>query len=171
MIRLQEIARDADIAILIIHHLRKRSVFDGTKINIERIRGSSVISQVPRSVWAIERPSAIEPETNRLQQIKNNMVRYPSPIGFQITDTGLTWMDAPLEPKLETNRDRVCDLLSALLADGPMSARQMREEVQGAGFGSSTLWRAKQALGIVSKRQEGHWTWALPTLKIGSQAD
>lgn len=169
LIGLQELARDLDIAVLIIHHLRKRSVFDGTKINLERIRGSSVIGQVPRSVWAIDRPSPIEPETNRVQQIKNNLTRFPEAIGFIIEESGLRWVDAPSEPSRESDKDRVCDLLEALLADGPMLAEQIQKEVRDAGFGTSTLWRAKKALGIISERREGHWKWAMPTLKIGRQ--
>jgi len=169
MIKLAEVARDADIAVLIIHHLRKRSIFDGAKINLDRVRGSSAIVQIARCVWAIDRPSPINPETCRLQQIKNNLSRYPDPLGFNITDAGLVWVDAPDEPRIETTTDKACDLLLALLADGPMPATEIFEEGKGAGLSEDALRRAKKVLGIESIKQQGMWRWTMPTLKIGRQ--
>lgn len=169
MIKLAEIARDADIAILIIHHLRKKGIFDGAKINLDRVRGSSAIVQIARCVWAIDRPSPINPETNRLQQIKNNLARYPDPLGFNITDAGLVWVDTPEEPRIETTTDRACDLLLTLLEAGPKPATEIYKEGEGAGLSKDALRRGKNALGITIYKQKNKWWWDMPRQKIGRQ--
>jgi len=163
--RLAGLAQQTQIAILVVHHLRKRGMLDGGKIDLDRVRGSSAIVQLPRCVWALDRPDPLTPEHMRLQQIKNNLARYPDPCGFEISDRGITFCDAPTEPQVETQRGKAADLLLALLKDGPMPAADIYEEGKGAGISQRTLQRAKQAVGIVAVRKEGCWFWALPSDK------
>jgi len=164
--RLAALARDTQIAVLVVHHLRKRGMLDDNKINLDRVRGSSAIVQIPRCVWAIDRPDPLTPDVIRLSQIKNNLARFPEPIGFEISETGITWREAPTEPEAPTQREQAADLLLTLLKDGPRLATELYEEAEQAGISKITLKRAKKALGVVAVRKEGHWWWALPARKI-----
>lgn len=54
--------------------------------------------------------------------------------------------------------------LLAILADGPVSAKQIKREADEAGHSQITLKRAKQALGVEAIKDgfKAGWTWALP---------
>jgi putative DNA primase/helicase len=61
--------------------------------------------------------------------------------------------------------------LSDLLADGPMPAKDIFREANGAGYSMATIRRAQKALGVVAERdgfgKGGTWKWKLPA--IGAQ--
>ena len=160
---LAKLAQGTGLALLVIHHLRKKGLFDSGKIDLDRVRGSSVIVQWARVVLAIDCPNPEqEPDRVRLSQIKNNLARYPKPLGFEISERGVGFGEAPEPPRIETQLDKSCDLLLALLADGPMPANDLFEECEGAGLSKITLRRAKKKLGIVALRQDNRWLWSLP---------
>ena len=50
------------------------------------------------------------------------------------------------------------------MADGPRSAKEVKNEARNAGIAERTLWRAKSALGMIAKKTGcgGGWTWELP---------
>ncbi|MBM4431915.1 MAG: hypothetical protein FJ026_16440, partial [Chloroflexi bacterium] len=160
--QLAELAMRAHVPILGVHHLRKRGMLDNGRIELDRVRGSSAIVQLARCVWAIDRPDPLTPDTIRLQQIKNNLARWPDPCGFEVTQGGVKFTDAPTEPKEPTQRDKAVDLLLTLLKDGPMLATDIYAEGEGAALSQMTLKRAKKALGVVAKREDNKWWWALP---------
>lgn len=156
------LARNERIAVLVIHHLRKKGIVDSSSIDLDRVRGSSVITQMARVVWAIDLPDPLTPRKVRLQMIKNNLAQFPDPLGFDISDDGLVFGDAPQEPRLETQRDKAADLIISLLNKGPRLATEMYEEAEGMGLSTASMKRAKKALGVVAVRNEGHWWWSLP---------
>lgn len=160
--KLADLAQRHHIAVLVVHHLRKKGMLDGGKIDLDRVRGSSAIVQIPRCVWAIDKPDPLMPDHIRLQQLKNNLSRFPEPCGFEITEAGITFTDAPSEPVVETQRDKAADLIMSLLRDGPVLATEIYQEAEGAAIGKATVKRAKKALGVVARRKEGRWWWALP---------
>lgn len=162
--QLAELARDTGKPVLLTHHLRKRGILDlDDKITLDRIRGSGVISQTARAVWAIDIPDPNQPDRRRLSLVKCNLSgNRPEPLGFTIADGGLTFGTAPETPKKETQLDRACDLLRTLLDDGPMTQRDIEAESKGAAIGWRTVERAKDTLGIVVSRVSGCWLWALP---------
>lgn len=161
--QLAELAMRTQVPILAVHHLRKKGLLDNGKVNLDRVRGSSAIVQLARCVWAIDRPDQLTPDAIRLQQIKNNLARWPDPCGFEITQQGVIFTDAPTEPREPTQREKAADLLLTLLRDGPMLAKDIYAEGEGAALGKNTLLRAKKALGIVANKKAQHWYWALPT--------
>jgi hypothetical protein len=166
---LAELARDTTKPVILTHHLRKRGILDlADKVSLDRLRGSSAITQTARVVWAIDSPDPNSPEDRRLSVIKNNLARFPEPIGFRIDDTGLVFGDAPEPPRQETQLDRATDLLQALLGDGPMPSTDLETEAQGAGISWSTMNRAKDRLGIVARRKDDRWYWALPVKEQGA---
>ena len=164
--KLAALARNAQLPVLVTHHLRKKSMFDDEKIQLDRVRGSSVITQLARVVWAIDRPDPYLPDHVRLFMIKNNVARFPEPVGFEISAQGVIFGEAPEEPQQESQRDKAADLLLTLLREEPVLASEVYAEGEGAAIGKNTLKRAKKALGVVAVRKEGHWWWSLPARQI-----
>ena len=159
---LAALARDCQKPILLTHHLRKRGMLDTEgEVDLDRVRGISTILQYARVIWAIDTPDLTNKETKRLSVIKSNLAKKPKPIGFTINDT-IEFTDAPEKPRNETRVDQAADLLQALLEKTPKSAAEILDEFEQAGFSKSGLYRAKDALGIVSIRKEGRWLWSLP---------
>lgn len=159
---LAALARDCQKPILLTHHLRKRGMLDTEgEVDLDRVRGISTILQYARVIWAIDTPDLTNKETKRLSVIKSNLGKKPKPIGFTINDT-IEFTDAPEKPRNETRVDQAADLLLALLEKEPKSAAEILDEFEQAGFSKSGLYRAKDALGVVSIRKEGRWVWSLP---------
>ncbi|MGA3845971.1 AAA family ATPase [Ralstonia nicotianae] len=68
-------------------------------------------------------------------------------------------------------KDEARDFLSGLLADGPVNARELRKDADGAGFSWPTIHRAAAELGVEKRKlgmKEG-WVWALS--KISGSED
>jgi len=159
---LARLARDTGKPVLLVHHLRKRGVLDvGDGINLDRIRGSSAIVQHARVVWAVDVPDPLTTDRKRLSCIKNNLARFPEPVGFEIHGIGLDFVDAPEVPRQETAQGQAADLLLSLLADGRMRSTAIKEHVEGAGLSWASAKKAKARMGIVSVREGQTWYWAL----------
>lgn len=159
---LAALARDCQKPILLTHHLRKRGMLDTEgEVDLDRVRGISTILQYARVIWAIDTPDLTNKDTKRLSVIKSNLAKKPKPIGFTINDT-IEFTDAPEKPRNETRVGQAADLLLALLEKEPKGAAEILDEFEQAGFSKSGLYRAKDALGVVSIRKEGRWVWSLP---------
>jgi archaellum biogenesis ATPase FlaH len=160
---LAELARDTGKPIILTHHLRKRSLFDSSEsVTLDRVRGSSGITQLARMVWAVDAPDPKKPECRRLSVIKSNLAPKPEPLGFEVKDGGLLFGEAPELPRPETQVDRAVELLEVLLRKGPMASTVIEEEAKGAAISQNTMRRAKEKLGIVVKKMNNRWYWALP---------
>ncbi len=102
------------------------------------------IVQFSRIVWALSCPDATNKETKRLEQIKNNLGRFPEAIGMIATEKGMDFGKAPTVPHVETVSERVGDLLLELLASGPMKQKDIEGELNGAGISLVTAKRVKK---------------------------
>jgi hypothetical protein len=59
--------------------------------------------QFARIVWALPCPDAANRQTKRLEQIKNNLGRFPAPIGMTPSaESGIDFGVAPGTPHVET---------------------------------------------------------------------
>lgn len=162
-----ELAKDTNKPLIITHHLRKRSNFDGEKITLDRLRDSSVIAQRARIIWAIDAPDDDDKENRRLYVIKNNLSRFPEEIGYRVTDRGLSFGNAPLPPRKETQLDRAMELLKTFLAKEPQKSWAIEEEAKNAAISMDTMRRAKEKLGINAVKVDNSWFWSLP-VKMGN---
>lgn len=65
------------------------------------------------------------------------------------------------------------EFLRELLADGPVSSRQIRTDAEGAGHSWRTIQRAKKALGLeaVKDGMKGAWKWQLYTKDANETED
>lgn len=160
---LARLARDLNKPILVTHHLRKKSVFEGDTITLDRLRGSSAIVQMARIVWAIDTPDPQSKQWKRLQVIKSNLSKFPDPIGFEINEnTGVSYGLAPSAPEPERVIDQASDLLMDLLQRQPRAAKEVIEEFNQAGISQATMKRAKDKLKVVSRKDKDGWMWSLP---------
>ena len=153
------------IAVLLVHHVRKRGELEPTKVTLDRVRGSSTITQFCRSVIALYRlEEGDQTAPVRMECIKSTFCAPAQPMGFVITGAGLEFCDAPEPAREESQLDRACELLLALLRDGPVASIKLQEEADGAGVSWDTMKRAKRRLGVVARRdgKEKRWYWALP---------
>lgn len=159
-------ARDSGKAMLVLHHLRKKGLQDGgdTGISLDRVRGSSAIVQAARLVWALDAPDPLQPARKRLSVLKSSLARFPDPVGLEIDDAGVHFGAAPEPPREESQLDKACDLLKALLRKSPVAQTDLQEEATGAGISWDTMKRAKKRLGVVANRdgRQQRWYWALP---------
>ena len=63
-----------------------------------------------------------------------------------------------------TTSDEAAEFLAGLLADGPVRAKEIKADADGAGFAWRTMQRASSNLGVEKRKlgvKEG-WEWALP---------
>ncbi len=156
-----DVARDSQKPVIITHHLRKRSLLDGGALTLDRVRGSTAIAQVTRVVWALDNPNA-ESDGLRLSVIKSNLSTFPSPLGMTIVDDGVHFGDAPTEPVKKSALDRALDFLECELAGGARRADDVLADARLAGVSERTLYRARDALKVLTSKSCGVLMWQLP---------
>ena len=167
---LAALARDTGKAVLLLHHLRKRSLLDAAagqtahKVSLERLRGHSSIVQPARVVLALDAPNPYRETYKRLSVIKSNLGPFPQPLGFWVAGGGQARFAPALPaPQSTTALERATEALQELLEDGPAPAAGLMADLGELGISKPTARRAKARLGIVSCKQNGGWTWELPS--------
>jgi putative DNA primase/helicase len=75
----------------------------------------------------------------------------------------LSRADARANPDEQSALEDAKGFLLAMLADGPVAAKQIKQEASEAGHAERTLKRAKSALGIIASKGGllEHWAWSL----------
>jgi len=160
---LAEVARDFNKVVVLLHHLRKRTMLDdGNGVDMSRVRGSSAILQPARMVWALDQPDPFAKDWKRLSVIKSNLAAFPEPLGVSVTDKGVLFGLSPAAPKTETLLDRAVDLLKMFLEHEPKKYIEVQEQCDQAGISRSTMNRAKDKLGINPVKTSTGWMWSLP---------
>lgn len=157
---LAELARDSGNPILTNHHLNKAK-FEGEAVTLSRVRGGTGITQLTRVVWALDVPDPAHKEQKRLIVLKNNLAKFPEPIGVEIGDS-IKFGPAPKAPQRFTELDRAVDFLLDLLSGQPVLAAEVEEAAKKADISPSTLKRAKSQLSIKSVKRGDVWYWTLP---------
>ena len=77
------------------------------------------------------------------------------------------------DPEERSELDEAKKFLRGLLADGPISSRQVRSDADGAGYSWATIRRAQKAEGIeaIKDGMKGPWVWNLPPKALKSPED
>ncbi len=76
------------------------------------------------------------------------------------------------DDEVRTERTEATEFLQGLLADGPLSSKQIRKDADEAGFAWRTMHRAADALKVEKRKigmKEG-WQWALPKMPNSERA-
>jgi len=159
-----EIAKRTGKPVILTHHLNKGDK-DNRSVNLSRVRGSSAIVQLCRSVIAIDTPDILDKEKKRLSVIKSNLAKFPVPLGFCFEDEQMIWSDAPRPAIKLSQSDKAEMLLSDLLKNDAVLQSRIEKECEQAGISFATMKNVKQKLNVTSfqvfdngKRQ---WLWKL----------
>lgn len=149
-------ATTLQMPVVLVHHLRKRSAIEDLAPTLDRIRGSSAISQYCRSVIALYRLDERDQTAPvKVESLKSSFCAPPEPFGFTIGEKGLTFHDAPEEDRPSTAIDRAVDFLRAALESRPEKFAVLCERAEEAGVSKNSLYRARERLGVVAK--DGYW--------------
>jgi hypothetical protein len=192
---LHRVAEEMTAAILIVLHLNKSNGNDP----LMRLGGSIGAGAAPRSALLLDRdPEGRDGPGRVLAHFKSNIgPRQPS---RQLQVTPVLLEASGLEPEVESARmvdvgesvhtadvllaaggedrtavDEAVEFLQSELGDGrEMETKTIRRKAHELGISDRTLDRAKQRLGVVSKKSgfgsDGVWTWRLIPPKDASRA-
>ena len=181
---LADLATKHGAAVVCVSHFNK----DVHGEALMRVTGSLAFVAAARAAYVVTKDQ--ESESRRLfLPLKNNLGNDQTGLAFTVEETQIesaagtiktsrvmweagtvtiTATDAMRPQVNEEERgelDEAKDFLTGLLADGPISSKQIRADAEGAGHSWITIRRAQQALGIVAFKvgmKEG-WSWRLNT--------
>jgi hypothetical protein len=173
---LARIAAARGCVVLMVRHLNKgegrRAVYRGS--------GSVALLAPCRSAWLVaDRPDAAGPARRVLAQVKNNLASPQPSLAFEMTaeEDGpvcLSWSGpVPLgadgllgrQRPAARPRDAARAFLEEVLANGPLTSRDVWQSVQAEGLSDRTVSRAKKLLGVRSQwvkvdgRAVCYWMW------------
>jgi LmbE family N-acetylglucosaminyl deacetylase len=158
---LARLARDYNIAILVIHHVRKPAEGQPDIITLNRQRGSSATAYLSRTVWGLEQPDPTS-QALRLRILKSNVAGIPEPLGLKTTDSGIDWTgEVPQQPKKKTAVDKAETFIRKALKDCPKPIKELREEAEREGISKASLKRASERLGVNKVKKGDHSEWGL----------
>lgn len=155
---LARLARDTNKPVVLTHHFNK-GIFGNSEMTLDRLRGSTAIVQHARVIWTLDRPDPAHPDMKRLQVIKNNLRKFPAPIGMSITDAGVAFGQAPTQPKDLSILEQAQALLRELLADGPMKSKAIEAAAEKAGISWRTMATAKKNMAIIDRKKADGTYW------------
>ncbi|MEJ5275773.1 MAG: bifunctional DNA primase/polymerase [Thermogemmata sp.] len=185
---LAELAKEKNLAILVVAHLRKAAADAADS----QVLGSVAFTALARAVWHVlpgEKPHDGE---RVLASGKMNLARPAPGLEFRITGTPpvLAW-GGQLPPERTadvilaeqraakeeaqpgrppTELQEATEFLEVVLRRGPLSARDIFAQARAAGIAQKTLHRAKARLGIRPRQMANGWVWALPGWKPAPEA-
>jgi hypothetical protein len=157
------------VAVVVVRHLNK-----GSGPAIYRGGGSIGISGAARSVLLVGRDPDADPNDRAprliVAVVKSNLAPTAPSMAYRLVDDtehGCACIRWDADPTSHTAADLVSshrdddghgargdavDVLLAMLAEGPMNARDLLREAANEGISDRTLQRAKARLGVESKR-------------------
>jgi putative DNA primase/helicase len=164
LLGLAQLAEKHGCVILLIRHLNKH---EGSR-SLYRGGGSIGFLAACRAAWLVAR-DPLRPDRCVLAQVKNNLAAAQPSLAYVVI------RQEPAPPKLQwegptawtadqllsagprtahvTPRDRATDFLTAFLADGPRTSREVWAAAEEQGLAERTIGRAKQELEIRSLRR------------------
>jgi putative DNA primase/helicase len=182
---IRQLAAVRRIAVVLVQHINRRS--DGDPL--ARIADSAGIPQLARSVM-IWGPDPSDPDGDHgsrkaLTRAKGNLARNDgtsatftiverdvtgglrAPALAQGEDARIAADDVIADRETRSAREEASDWLKALLADGPVPAKDAQCKARDEGISDRTLRRARESLGVVTEqtREGDHiacWSWSLP---------
>jgi putative DNA primase/helicase len=165
---LRLLAQRHRVAVLLLMHTRKAQA--DTALN--RLSGSSAYGQLIRS-GLMAGPIPDDPNGwHALAHVKHNLSAKQPTLAYSVGEDGLAWhgevdLDGEEVAGNADGGDRsageeAAEFLLEVLADGPVTAKQVLAEARQAGIAERTLKRAKSRLRVASIKQADRWTWELP---------
>lgn len=174
---LQPIARFAEkynLAVVIIHHLRKRDAMDiSTSISLDELRGSGAIAAVARSVIGLDKPGGSRSKECRLSAIKNNLALPCEPLGFvwEEEENGgfrLNFTQAEKETQPSTLQEKAIAHLQEILVDGSKPVQEVKSLLGTESLKEETVRKAASRMNLNRTSIDGVNHWSLPGRVQGS---
>jgi hypothetical protein len=160
---LNALSGDYDVALMLIHHLRKRNPLAFMDlVTQDDFRGSSHIIAMSRSVLAlsiIQTSKERDPNgPRRLDIVKNNLNRIPDPMGIvfkPLHPSGviIEYTDAPERYHEPSEVERCMEWLTDILESGPMSISELADEQM---YSRRTIIRARERMAEKIYNTEGN---------------
>lgn len=181
---LAALAEGCGVCMVVIRHLNKSAAHNP----LYRGGGSIGIIGAARMAFVVGKDP--QDENRRvLAATKNNLAAAPQSLVFSLEEAEngsvrVRWLGssevsakdllAPAREEHADARDEAVLFLREILAGGPVPAKKVIEEADGAGIAEKTLRRAKKELGILvyrentegEKRGAGRWLWRLPEINV-----
>jgi hypothetical protein len=172
---LGRLAEETGAAVVVVRHLNK----GGSSNPLYRGGGSIGIIGAARSGLLVAKDPD-NPNRRILAGTKCNLAKLPPSLAFDLTpaDNGalrVRWMGESAHtgesllaaPRDDEDRDAVqeaVEVLRSILEAGPVGAEEAKKEARKAGIAERTLLRAKDLLGVKSRKAgfAGSWKWFLP---------
>lgn len=160
------LARDYEAAVIVVHHLNKGSPGINTELDLYRVRGSTVITALARTILAVER---VKNDTVRLRMIKSNLTRMPEPIGVETVNsesgdiTGMKYDVYKPPAKKQTKKESCAAWITTTLQSSPdgIQLKDLVEIGEGYGYTRGNVYSAKDVLGdrveITGNGREAIW--------------
>jgi hypothetical protein len=172
---LAALAERTDVAIVAISHLTKSR---GSALH--RVSGSLAFVAAARASYIIAKDRA-DPQRRLILPSKNNLGQDASGIAYRIVSAPngaacIEWESRPVAVSADEalsagsdaqrhERSEAAEWLSEVLAEGPIPAKQLRQEAARAGIAWHTLHRVRQSAGAVSRRigfgREATYVWQM----------
>jgi len=152
---LSGVARNYNMAVIVVHHLNKGSPGESPEISLARVRGSTDIVATPVVIYALEKSSA--EDSIKIRQIKNNIGK-PQPIlnaklEYQDNDKEeikslLYTMYIPPPPK-KTKKETCAEWIYGKIygVETGVLLQQLIEEGEGVGYTRGNIYAAREVLG------------------------
>lgn len=161
-------ARDYGTSTLIVHHLRKTSINEPPEVSLGRVRGSSAITALARTVIALDKP---QKDGARLSIIKTNISKPAQPLALRFVDDergdlGSIAYEPYVPPTAKRlKKEVVADWLEAELStcDSALDLKDLVDRGEANGYTRQNLYAAKEVLGdrIRVTGTGNHATWSL----------
>jgi 5S rRNA maturation endonuclease (ribonuclease M5) len=169
-----KLAEDTGAAFIVVRHLNKSSGGNA----LYRGGGSIGIIGAARSGFLVDK----DPNDDRgrvFACVKSNLAEKPESLSFHLEDCGgaarVVWdgvsphtADALLAVSSDEEKGALREaeeILSDILASGPVQANEATRRAREAGVSERTLRRARKGLGVLSRKAGGPgtpWVWELP---------
>lgn len=165
MKRVSVLAEKYHCAVILIGHMNKNSAGK----SLYRGLGSIDFQAAARSVLIVGRVKN-EPEIRVVCHVKSSLAPEGKSITFRLDkESGFEWIgeyDISANDLLSGNcRGQKIkgakEFLLEMLADGAVEQNIILKEAESRGIKGKTLWNAKKALGVQSKKTGDRWSWIL----------
>lgn len=165
MKRVSVLAEKYHCAVILIGHMNKNSAGKSSYRGL----GSIDFQVAARSVLIVGRVKN-EPEIRVVCHVKSSLAPEGKSIAFRLDkESGFEWIgeyDISADDLLSGNcRGQKIkgakEFLLEMLADGAVEQNIILKEAESRGIKGKTLWNAKKALGVQSKKTGDRWSWTL----------
>src|SRR5208282_4722307 len=187
---LSELAAKHGAAVVCVSHINKV----GGSEALMRIMGSVAFVAAARAAWIVVRDPEGDGKRRLFLPLKNNIGNDQTGLAFSVEGLRLSnrietsrvvWEAAAVtvtadeamimqgDPEERSAVEDAKEFLTGLLADGPVSSKQVRADAEGAGHAWAAVRRAQKALGVevVKAGMRSGWEWRLPPKVLKNAED